>query len=75
MNDFDRFLEIELREMLDPVAATQPPRRRGHRRTSRPVLAVLAPIADTPVLFGGAAIEMIPVEPSVAIQIAPGAQL
>jgi hypothetical protein len=43
MNDFDRFLEIELREMLDPVVATQPPRRGGRKNASRPVLTVVAP--------------------------------
>jgi len=29
MNDFDRFLEMRLREMLDPVVARRPPMRRG----------------------------------------------
>ena len=29
MNDFDRFLELQLRQMLDPVVASQPPARRG----------------------------------------------
>ena len=44
MNDFDRFLELKLRDMLDPVVAVQPPRRR--RRQRQPVLAVLPPAAD-----------------------------
>ena len=30
MNDFDRFLELTLRQMLDPVVARRPPMRRGH---------------------------------------------
>jgi len=29
MNDFDRYLEHELRQMLDPVVARRPPTRRG----------------------------------------------
>ncbi|HET7421625.1 MAG TPA: hypothetical protein VFL27_14700 [Candidatus Dormibacteraeota bacterium] len=29
MNDFDRFLEIELQELLDPVVDRRPPTRRG----------------------------------------------
>jgi hypothetical protein len=36
MNDFDRFLEIELRAMLDPMTERRPPRR-GRRA---PVLQV-----------------------------------
>jgi len=40
MNDFDRFLELKLRQMLDPVVATPPPARRRAKRSPRPVLAV-----------------------------------
>ena len=29
MNDFDKFLELKLRQMLDPVVASRPPARRG----------------------------------------------
>ena len=29
MNDFDRYLERELKHMLDPVVARRPPDRRG----------------------------------------------
>jgi len=46
MNDFDRFLEIELERMLDPVAATPaPPFMARRKRTGPPLLAVVtAPI-------------------------------
>jgi hypothetical protein len=38
MNDFDRFLEAELRRYLDPVAARRPPARKGRpERSDRPV--------------------------------------
>jgi hypothetical protein len=50
MNDFDRVLEIRLRQMLDPVVATRPPTRRG-KRDRKPHLAVLPPIEAT--IFGG----------------------
>jgi hypothetical protein len=40
MNDFDRFLEIELRRILDPVASAPAPTRR--RRKGLPLLAVMA---------------------------------
>jgi len=46
MNDFDRYLEFELRHLLDPVVASGPPHRR--RRTGgfgSPLLSVVtAPI-------------------------------
>ena len=37
MNDFDSFLELELRDMLDPITERRPPARRGRRR---PVLSI-----------------------------------
>jgi hypothetical protein len=40
MNDFDRFLELKLRQMLDPVVATPPPARRRAKRSPKPILAV-----------------------------------
>ena len=40
MNDFDQILELKLREMLDPVVASPPPRRRRDKRFRRPILAV-----------------------------------
>jgi hypothetical protein len=42
MNDFDRFLEFELRQMLDPVVVCGPPRRRTRKKAGdRPLLAVI----------------------------------
>jgi hypothetical protein len=45
MNYFDRFLELELREMLDPVVNPGAPRRRRRKSTRSPLLKVVsAPI-------------------------------
>jgi hypothetical protein len=46
MNDFDRYLESELRQMLDPVVeAGAPSRRRRRNGSGLPFLAVVtAPI-------------------------------
>ena len=59
MNDFDRFLELKLREMLDPVVEVQPPARdvKGKRQPS--IALVADPIA-------------VPVEPvAVPVPVAP----
>jgi hypothetical protein len=64
MNDFDRYLEDGLREMLDPVVAAGAPRRRRRTGSGFPLLAVVkAPIE----LVGDA---MPAVEP-VAIYVRP----
>ena len=42
MNDFDRFLEFELRQMLDPVVNPPAPRRRRRTKGS-PVLTIVPP--------------------------------
>ena len=42
MNDFDRFLELELKAMLDSVVASRPPARRGRKQTARLVLLPFA---------------------------------
>jgi hypothetical protein len=45
MNDFDRFLDLQLRLMLDPVVATPAPPRGSRRpRARQPIRAVEAPI-------------------------------
>jgi hypothetical protein len=45
MNDFDKFLDLQLRRMLDPVVATPaPPRRNRRPKLRQPILAVVAPI-------------------------------
>ena len=64
MNDFDRLLEIRLRQMLDPVVATRPPTRRG-KRDRKPHLTVLAPIEATG--FGGVVAIPVAVEHSAVL--------
>jgi hypothetical protein len=49
MNDFDRFLETQLRRMLDPVVATQPPARGRRQKAPEPILAVEPPEQVPPV--------------------------
>ena len=45
MNYFDRFLDLELRHMLDPVVATPAPPRRSRRpRARQPILTIEATI-------------------------------
>jgi len=45
MNDFDRYLESELRQLLDPVVDAGAPRRRRRQDSGLPFLAVVtAPI-------------------------------
>lgn len=42
MNDFDRYLEFELRQMLDPVVTSvAPARRRRRKSTGHPLLVVV----------------------------------
>jgi hypothetical protein len=42
MNDFDRYLESELRRMLDPVVVAGAPRRTRRNGSRLPLLAVVA---------------------------------
>ena len=69
MNDFDRYLEHDLRHMLDPVVALQPPARRGRRnRVDQP--------APPPLVVEGLAAEAIPVvEPVMTRPLVSGLQL
>jgi len=39
VNDFDRFLEFELRQMLDPVVVSGAPRRRTRKKANGPPAA------------------------------------
>jgi hypothetical protein len=58
MNDFDKFLELELRHLLDPVVAIVAPARGSRRRRARrPILTVEVPVAELT--------EVITVEPAV----------
>jgi hypothetical protein len=66
MNDFDRFLELKLRQMLDPVVAAPPPARRRAKRSPKPILAV----EPAPVAF-----EVLPIAVPVAVRVASATQL
>jgi hypothetical protein len=60
MDDFDKFLDVQLRVMLDPVVATPAPPRRNRRPKARqPILTIVAPIQLAP--------EAIPVVEPVAV--------
>jgi hypothetical protein len=59
MNEFDRFLEFELRQMLDPVVTTRAPRR-PRRAKDSPLLTIVPPQVDA----------IVAVEP-VAVTIQP----
>jgi hypothetical protein len=64
MNDFDRYLESGLREMLDPVVTSGAPRRRRRTGSGMPLLVVIkAPIE----LVG----EVLPVVEPVAVHVRP----
>jgi hypothetical protein len=62
MNDFERFLEFELRQMLDPVVSLKAPRRRQPKSTGSPLLAVItAPLER--------AAEVLPMVEAVPVQL------
>jgi hypothetical protein len=64
MNDFDRYLEWGLRDLLDPVVASGAPRRRQRTGSALPILAVMkAPIE----LVGDA----LPAAEPVAVSVRP----
>lgn len=46
MDDFDRLLELKLRQMLDPVVGEQPPARRRAKRPAEAVVAIPAAPAE-----------------------------
>ena len=62
MNDFDRYLEIELKLMLDPVVVRRPPTRRGRKEA---LAASLLPVAEV------LALEPIPVVESAVVVTLP----
>jgi hypothetical protein len=64
MNDFDRFLEFELRQMLGPVVDTGAPPRRRRKRKGSPLFAVIA----APL---GKAAEVLPAVDPVVVPIQP----
>jgi hypothetical protein len=64
MNDFDRYLENGLRQMLDPVVTPGAPRRRRRTGFGLPLLAVVrAPIELVA--------EALPVVEPVAVPVQP----
>ena len=40
MNDFERILELKLRQLLDPVVAGRPPARRARQKSRQPLLTL-----------------------------------
>lgn len=52
MNDFDRYLERELKLLLDPMASRRPPTRRGRSEVTGvpqpPLVVVTPPAAQAP---------------------------
>lgn len=75
MNDFDRFLEVQLRQMLDPVAMSRPPARRGRLEGPHmPIVAIVPSVAPAVVELAAEAFPV--VEPAVVtVQVAPAPQL
>src|SRR5690349_19668283 len=73
MNDFDKFLDLQLRHMLDPVVATPaPPRRTRRPRARQRILAIEAASIET----GAFAPQTIPVvEPVVTAVPVASSQL
>jgi hypothetical protein len=64
MNDFDRFLEFELRHMLDPVVNPKAPRRRRPKSTGSPLLAVIsAPLERVVEVLPAVEPVVLPVQP------------
>jgi len=68
MNDFDRYLELNLRVMLDPVVAMPPPSRKGRlSRPEKPILAIVTAAVELPA-------DVIPaIEPAVVAIPVPAA--
>ena len=69
MNDFDRFLESELRLMLDQVTETPAPPLKGRRKARTPLLVVLKSPIDlaTEVVAMEPAVIPVPIEPAAAL--------
>jgi hypothetical protein len=71
MNDFDRLLQIELRQLLDPVVAAPAPTRKGQPKRKRfAVLAFTSPVELVAVSLP--AVEVAPVTiPVAAARLVP----
>ena len=68
MNDFDRYLETELRVMLNPVVARRPPARRGRRKKAEQPAVPLVPV-------DALVVQTIPVVVPVTVPVAPARSL
>jgi len=68
MNDFDRTLELELRQLLDPVVASTPPARRGSKRAEKPILAIVKASIE-PIVVAIPAMEPVVVTAPVALRV------
>ena len=69
MNDFDRFLDLQLRHMLDPIVAAPAPRRRSRRPNARRSILV---VLETPIEFAPEAIAAVePVAVTVRVAAPP----
>jgi len=68
MNDFDRYLETELRVMLNPVVARRPPTRRGRRKEAEQPTVPFVPVDSL-------VVETIPVVVPVTVPVAPARSL
>jgi hypothetical protein len=64
MNDFDRYLEVELRRMLDPGVALGAPRRKLRKGFGSPLLAVVSVPIDL-------VAEVLPLVDPVAVPVQP----
>ena len=63
MNDFDRFLEFELGQMLDPVVTLPAPRKRRRVRGS-PLLTIVPPQVEA--IVAGEPV-VLPVQPALLL--------
>jgi hypothetical protein len=75
MNDFDKFLDLQLRRMLDRVVATPAPPRGSRRPKARKLILAVEASIETGAL-GAASPQAIPVvEPVVAAVPVASSQL
>ncbi|MDQ2944238.1 MAG: hypothetical protein M3R21_11300 [Candidatus Dormibacteraeota bacterium] len=68
MNDFDRFLEFELRQMLDPVVSSGPPRRRKRQKGTPRLRIVTASREFTADTIPVAESVVVPVHPALVLR-------
>ena len=64
MNDFDRYLEFELQQMLDPVVAMKAPLHGSRKSAGSPLLAVVSASIEV-------VVDAIPAVEPVAVPLRP----